>query len=245
MAVEELIGRVFTRLTVLGHDGTRGKNSYLKCQCSCGVVKSIRRDALLKGDVQSCGCLGRELNAAAFAAAEPRREARQTRKKLIGELNEVFFQGKDMAKCEHGRERTVCRECGGGSFCEHERIRATCSVCSPEKVYAAYKHKAIKERNLSFSLTLQEFEKLVAEPCFYCGENYEPRGLDRRDNRIGYNSRNVVSACKECNFMKLRMLEHRFIRRAQLIVVHQEKLRKQKITMPVNENLGAEVTLVA
>ena len=32
-------------------------------------------------------------------------------------------------KCEHGRRRTRCKECGGGSFCEHGRRRSYCKEC--------------------------------------------------------------------------------------------------------------------
>ena len=31
--------------------------------------------------------------------------------------------------CEHGRERTKCKECGGGSICEHGRERSKCKEC--------------------------------------------------------------------------------------------------------------------
>jgi hypothetical protein len=109
--------------------------------------------------------------------------------------------------------------------CEHDRVRQSCSVCLPEKVYVAYQYKA-KERNLSFSLTLEEFEKLTQAPCFYCGE-IPAMGIDRRDNRIGYNSRNCVTACMECNFMKRAMLEHRFLYRALKIAKHQESVKKK------------------
>ena len=30
---------------------------------------------------------------------------------------------------EHGRQRSVCKECGGGSICEHGRVRSTCRDC--------------------------------------------------------------------------------------------------------------------
>jgi hypothetical protein len=109
---------------------------------------------------------------------------------------------------------------------EHDRVRYSCSVCSPENVYAAYQYKA-KQRNLSFSLTLEEFEKLTSAPCTYCGES-PGMGIDRKDNRIGYVISNCVAACSECNFMKRAMLEHKFLYRAQKIAAHQEKLRKQK-----------------
>ena len=31
--------------------------------------------------------------------------------------------------CEHGRQRTTCKECGGASFCEHGRVRSQCKEC--------------------------------------------------------------------------------------------------------------------
>ncbi len=103
--------------------------------------------------------------------------------------------------------------------------RQSCAVCSTEKVYGQYLYKS-KKRNLTFSLTLQEFETLVNSRCHYCGD--PALGIDRVDNRTGYNSRNCVPACVECNFMKRVMLEHRFINRALKIAAHQEKLRMQK-----------------
>ena len=32
-------------------------------------------------------------------------------------------------KCEHGRIRYNCKDCGGGSICEHGRIRSQCKEC--------------------------------------------------------------------------------------------------------------------
>ena len=31
--------------------------------------------------------------------------------------------------CEHGRVRSICKECGGGSICEHGRVRSVCKEC--------------------------------------------------------------------------------------------------------------------
>jgi hypothetical protein len=113
--------------------------------------------------------------------------------------------------------------------CEHDRERGNCSVCSPEQVFRQYQYKS-GQRDLTFSLTLAEFEKLTGAECFYCGE-IPAMGIDRRDNRIGYNSRNCVPACVECNFMKRAMLEHRFLARVMKIAAYQKKkeLRKQMI----------------
>ena len=32
-------------------------------------------------------------------------------------------------KCEHGRKRSVCKECGGASVCEHDMKRSSCKEC--------------------------------------------------------------------------------------------------------------------
>ena len=32
-------------------------------------------------------------------------------------------------KCEHGRQRYECKECGGAGICEHNRIRSQCKEC--------------------------------------------------------------------------------------------------------------------
>ena len=33
------------------------------------------------------------------------------------------------AGCEHGRQRSVCKECGGNGICEHGRLRSACKEC--------------------------------------------------------------------------------------------------------------------
>ena len=33
--------------------------------------------------------------------------------------------------CEHNRNRSVCKECGGSQICEHGRMRSTCMSCDP------------------------------------------------------------------------------------------------------------------
>jgi len=115
--------------------------------------------------------------------------------------------------------------------CEHDRIKSQCSICSIESVYHQYEYKA-KQRNLTFRISLAEFEGLIGQGrCYYCGE-YEVLGLDRVDNRISYLPTNVVAACAECNFMKRNMEKFRFLRRAALISAHQDKLRKQKQGIP-------------
>jgi hypothetical protein len=71
--------------------------------------------------------------------------------------------------CEHNRIQIRCRECGGSQICEHNRRRYDCSVCKPDSTYKQYKRGA-EQRGLSFLITLDDFKKITAEPCFFCGE---------------------------------------------------------------------------
>src|SRR3990167_4646522 len=54
-------GQPFGRLTVIARVENRGKNWYWLCRCSCGNEKAISQTNLWSGDIQSCGCLRREL----------------------------------------------------------------------------------------------------------------------------------------------------------------------------------------
>lgn len=54
---EDLIGRRFDRLLVIGYDHTdRHGISHWKCLCDCGNTKIVSRSCLVRGDTTSCGC---------------------------------------------------------------------------------------------------------------------------------------------------------------------------------------------
>ena len=54
-----------------------------------------------------------------------------------------------------------------------------------------------------FNLTMEEFEKIVTQPCLYCGDEEERwRGVDRFDNSKGYIKGNCVPCCTWCNYIK-------------------------------------------
>ena len=57
-AVEDLTGRIFGRLEVLG----RAIDPLVKwhCQCECGTLRIVAGRELRSGNTQSCGCLHRE-----------------------------------------------------------------------------------------------------------------------------------------------------------------------------------------
>lgn len=56
----DLTGRRFGRLTVIGIDDRGTRKSYFWCQCDCGNMKSVRSDSLIAGAIRSCGCMKKE-----------------------------------------------------------------------------------------------------------------------------------------------------------------------------------------
>jgi hypothetical protein len=78
---------------------------------------------------------------------------------------------------------------------------------SPRRRFTESRNKAIKKRNLTWTITLKEYTELIKLPCYYCANKLgEPVkrscGLDRLDSSKGYEIFNVVSCCSICNTIK-------------------------------------------
>ena len=88
-----------------------------------------------------------------------------------------------------------------------------------------------KERGLVLELTIEQYEVLAVQPCFYCGE-VDPQfpyfGLDRMDNSVGYTLANVVPCCEPCNTMKSCLDPTTFIDRVEDVMFAQDN--KQEST---------------
>jgi hypothetical protein len=104
------------------------------------------------------------------------------------------------------------------------RLNAT-----PKGRYRVFKFQSLNTRKISFTLTLEEYEKIIVEPCYYCAyELGEPvkiaGGLDRIDNSKGYEPGNVVSCCAACNIMRGDNLTPEETRiAAQAIIAYRKK----------------------
>lgn len=122
------------------------------------------------------------------------------------------------------------------------------------KHYRSYKYGAKrKTTTYEFSLSFEDYKKLVQLPCHYCGqEPYDIKflynrkskkdksldisvkinGIDRLDNNLGYILSNCVSCCKMCNLMKLSDSEESFLNQVKLIYEN----RKLNEKVSVNPN---------
>lgn len=66
---QDLTGKVFTRLTVVGYAGKgQGRHTWF-CKCECGAASVVRTGNLNNGHTQSCGSLGAEHRAHALKSA--------------------------------------------------------------------------------------------------------------------------------------------------------------------------------
>lgn len=79
-------------------------------------------------------------------------------------------------------------------------------------VFSSYL-KGAKRRSLNFNLSVDEFKNITSKNCFYCGINpnkiskttnhtYLYNGIDRKNNKIGYNLKNSLPCCTLCNKAK-------------------------------------------
>ena len=106
-----------------------------------------------------------------------------------------------------------------------------CRTCANPKIYTHaeylrrqsyfnYKNGA-KRRGYDYLLTMDEFLKFTDSPCTYCGLA-PAKGVDRRNNSIGYILENCVPCCKQCNLAKRDMTEKEFFLWLQRLAAHQE-----------------------
>lgn len=86
--------------------------------------------------------------------------------------------------------------------------------------YSSYKSSA-KDRNIPFSLTLEDFEIFWNTQCSYCGEDIDGVGIDRIDSTKGYTLENCVPCCTKDNYMKSSHSEQEWYDRMLLILKNQ------------------------
>ena len=56
----DLTGKKFGKLEVIGVHDTGSRKTYYVCQCDCGNIKVVRADSLISGATKSCGCIKKE-----------------------------------------------------------------------------------------------------------------------------------------------------------------------------------------
>ncbi len=91
----------------------------------------------------------------------------------------------------------------------------------PQTKFSVLKSEA-KRRELEVSITLDQYLKIISNPCFYCGGPLPNGGggLDRINSSIGYVLGNVRPCCTQCNVAKASFTELQFKEWALRLVNH-------------------------
>jgi 5-methylcytosine-specific restriction endonuclease McrA len=86
--------------------------------------------------------------------------------------------------------------------CRYEKLKSYC-----------------RTKNLSLSLSFEDWARLVASPCYYCGGPLPAvgYGLDQVIPRSGYTLENVQPCCKRCNTAKSNQSPTEFYKWVKLV----------------------------
>ena len=129
-------------------------------------------------------------------------------------------------KCDCGRIERI-HQSSLDHYAESDYV-ACCKSCKLERTISAIRQRIYNakqedatKRGLPFSLTINQFCKIVEQSCTYCGvpprasdahckqqwykkwrDKHTTNGIDRINNAIGYIDGNCVPCCKRCNVAK-------------------------------------------
>lgn len=237
----DITGQRFGRLVAIERVGNKGAGCIWLCQCDCGEKKAVNGAAMRRGNTKSCGCLFRETRkpcAERIAQLSAARRIDLTGL-IVGMMTVIGFShnrdigprssggmmrtGMWLCRCECGNEkavsgdglrRGVTRHCG----CIKKVPPGTLPIgeAARRRAYREYMRNAERRGNIYFNLTIEEFDQIATQSCYYCGVEASPiryrtvvvngeyayNGLDRVDNSGGYTTDNVVSCCARCNIAK-------------------------------------------
>uniref|UniRef100_A0A6C0HSX1 Uncharacterized protein n=1 Tax=viral metagenome TaxID=1070528 RepID=A0A6C0HSX1_9ZZZZ len=82
--------------------------------------------------------------------------------------------------------------------------------------------RTASNKGLEFSISFEEYEKIVCDKCYYCGIIADKgfNGIDRKDQTKGYLLDNCVNCCQMCNYMKGSLNDFNFIKKIEHILTY-------------------------
>lgn len=111
-------------------------------------------------------------------------------------------------------------------------------------LYFQYQQKA-KKRNNEFNISFEDFDKMIQQNCYYCGqapeahkgdlirlqekEPFKRNGIDRVDSNKGYTLDNIVPCCTMCNFAKLHYSIDEFSEWLKKLYKYQTKVKQLNV----------------
>jgi hypothetical protein len=232
---KNLSGQKLDHLTVLMTVGSDERHRSLwKCHCDCGkeVIKDRQYLSQKNKAIKSCGCAYfQDLTGLTFGSWLVLKYQPEDDK-------HKHFERFWLCRCSCGKEKVVSsyalrsghsKSCGCSRG--HELDPGEAGYNRLKRVYK----RGAEERGYAFLLSDDLFKKLVTGNCFYCGEKpnkiisdesknsiFLYNGIDRIDNKRGYEEDNVVSCCELCNRMKNISGVDNFINHCKRIISYYE-----------------------
>lgn len=228
----------FNYLTALNFHIRKNNATYWYFKCDCGTEKSIAINNVIKNRIKSCGCKKHENKVFLKNTKYGKRGVRfkDLLNKKFNRLEVIEFvkinkrhRAEWLCKCECGNLKILegklifngnVKSCG---CLWKESISLDKNEASFNVLYLGYKNAA-KSRNYSFLLSKEEFKIISSKNCYYCNSvpkpisnkkavngQYVGNGIDRVDNKIGYELNNCVACCKQCNIAKATMTKIEFL----------------------------------
>lgn len=160
----DLTGKVFGRLKVVEFIHIKNHKAFWKCECSCGVIKSVASASLVSGGTKSCGCLA------------------------IKDLTGKQFGRWKVVKFSHtNTHRAACWECK--CSCGNSKVvNSGCLIEGTSKSCGCLKIDKAKEQNKTHDLSGSPEYRIWAgikgrcnNPNNYSAKDYGLRGIELCD----------------------------------------------------------------
>lgn len=213
-----------------GTGGRTDRAARLLCDCGNEYVLALYRIIGQRIPRLSCGCLTKKLQSAgaikARAAVRDQhgpgfidRTGQRYGKLVVIELAPPAPGSKIcwLCRCDCGNKKAVRAEClsqgvSRSCGCVGRGPKLPPGIAARNQVLKSYRGAA-RARGYSWELSGEDFDRLTAQDCFYCGtppsttyavrhSKFVYNGIDRVDNLLGYTPVNAVTCCQICNRAK-------------------------------------------
>ncbi|NRD78539.1 hypothetical protein HPT25_14330 [Bacillus sp. BRMEA1] len=201
------------------------------CICNCNPYETVDKDAynVISGKTQSCGCKQgtrdhTPLLGVRFGKLVPKEVVRQRLKTKV--------QIRYLCQCDCGNPELVSvkksdLEKGDRTHCGCKRFPTNRYTDRFHAIFLHHYHSSVVKRSKQLGYTeiisFEEFKYFIQLPCHYCGDPFSAmlkdrdsgrkltvlpeatiwvNGLDRVNNKKGYNIHNIVPCCTHCNKAK-------------------------------------------
>ena len=247
----DLSGMTFGKLQVIKRDETKS-GVYWECRCECGSIISATTYVLRHGKT-SCGCereRAMDISGLKFGRLTVKEKSEER-----ASNGDVYW----LCDCECGTKnilvtrsnllsKTKYRTLSCGCY-KNEGLHIVNREDDRKKHIIKYLYGKVRNRKIGFDnskmISIEHYEKMIFEPCFYCGliggnttydtecyeGNYKNKehfskhrvsdeivrhnGIDRIDSSVGYVPGNVVPCCKYCNMAKMDRTKEEFLKWAE------------------------------